>query len=177
MFGFGKTKDGKPTLPTVRFDASRVTHAVRADLRERINEFEDLPYGEEQTIYDAALAAVTKGGALDILASTLTGMGVPSGRAAEIARYLCFRASEIMNVERSVALGLTEAKWSYSGAPCYSTNTPTPAQCRQDATHKAANGRRYPIPTGMLIDGRRTHPGMEPGCKCVSVAVIPGFDD
>ena len=111
MFGFGKTKHGKPALPTVRFDPKQITEAVRADLWARINEFEDLPCGQEKAIYQAALATVTKGFALDVLAQALIDMGVSKGRASEVTRYLANRASAIMNVERLVKLGSTKAKW------------------------------------------------------------------
>ena len=177
MFGLGKSKDRQRTLPTVRFDPSRVTDAVKNDLWDRVQEFEDMPYGQEQAIYDAALASIVKGGALPILAGALTAMGVQRERATEISRYLWFRASAIMNVERMVALGLKEAKWRHSGAPCYTRVTPTQAQLHMDAAHKMADGKCYPILKGMLIDGRRTHPGMDPGCRCLSMAIVPGFDD
>ena len=177
MFGFGKTKHGKPALPTVRFDPKQITEAVRADLWARINEFEDLPCGQEKAIYQAALATVTKGFALDVLAQALIDMGVSKGRASEVTRYLANRASAIMNVERLVKLGSTKAKWGYSGAPCYATRTPSAVQLHMDAAHKAASGKLYPIPDGMLINGRRTHPGMDMGCKCVSLFHLPGFDD
>lgn len=53
---------------------------------------------------------------------------------------------------------------------------PSAEDIRQDAAHKAADGKRYEVVKGMLMDGRLTMPGRDEGCKCISRSVIPGFD-
>jgi hypothetical protein len=163
-------------IPTVRFDASLVTESVKADLWKTIQEFEDLPAGEERAIYEAALLSISRGRDLYVLSVALVDMGVAKERAADIALMLNNRASSIMEADRKVALGITHAQWTYAGAPCFSGRSPAAADRRRDAAHKAANGKLYPLATGMLIDGRHIHPGREPGCKCVSIVVVPGFD-
>ncbi len=162
----------KHALPTVRFEASRVTETVKADLLASINEFEDLPVGEEEAIYEVALNSITRGRDLGMLAKALTELGVQKARAAYIASFLHNRATSLMQGERALASGLTEAKWTYSGAPCVTTNPPIEEELRRDALHKAANGKSYPIASGMLMDGRRVFPGREPGCKCIGSPIV-----
>lgn len=166
-----------PTLPTVKFDASRVTDAVKADLWESIQEFDDLPVGEGEAIYQAALCSISKGRALNILSDALTGIEVPKARAAEIAILLNNRATAMMDADRQLALGITEGIWLYSGAPCCSGRLQNDADRRRDDAHKAANGKRYLLAQGLLIEGRLTYPGREQGCKCSSKPIIRGFDD
>jgi hypothetical protein len=38
-----------------------------------------------------------------------------------------------------------------------------------------ANGKLFEISTGMFLNGKWTWPGVEPGCRCISKSVIPGF--
>jgi len=169
-------RDARSSIPTVRFDASFVTDAIRADLWERIQEFEDLPVGEEETVYEAALLGVTRGRDSHVLYKALTEMGMPTIRASYITRYLIQRSSALMDVARSRSLGLKEGKWLYSGAACYSTNSPSNAEISMDAAHRAANGEVFRLDKGMKVNGQWTFPGLEPGCKCVTNAVVPGFN-
>lgn len=176
MFSWG-SKPGKSetTLPTVRFDRSRVTEAVKADLWATIQEFNDLPYGEELAVYEAALRSIIAGHSLNIICDALVAMGVDRGRSAEISRYLNSRASSLMDAERLLKLGFTESEWLYSGAACYPPGEPSDADRYRDAAHKKVSGKRYPTAKGMLINGHRTHPGRDPECKCIAGPVIPGM--
>ena len=47
--------------------------------------------------------------------------------------------------------------------------------CR-DAAHRAADGKRYEVGKGMLLNGRLTMPGREEGCECISRPIIPELD-
>jgi hypothetical protein len=76
---------------------------------------------------------------------------------------------------RQLELGITEAVWLYSGAPC--EINPKKPTGHQDEAHKNANGKRYKISDGMYLDGKWTWPGYEDGCRCVSRSVIPDLDD
>lgn len=181
LFGwFSKKEDARsdvrPPIPTVKFDASLVTDTIRADLWDRVQEFEDLPVGEEEAVYKAALLGVTRGRDSHVLYKALTEMGVATARASYITRYLIERSTALMNVARARGMGLTEGKWSYAGAPCYATNNPSPAEKAIDAAHKAANGKFFSLEKGMKINGEWAFPGLEPGCKCCTNAVVPGFD-
>jgi hypothetical protein len=112
-----------------------------------------------------------------VLSDALIGMGVTKTRAAEIAGLLNNRATALMNIERQLSLGITEGKWLYSGAPCHLRSPPTDEDYRRDSAHRVASGKRYRLSKGLAVDGRLTHPGREPGCKCALVAAIPGFHD
>lgn len=163
-------------IPTVKFDASRVSDAVKVDLWASVLSLDDAANANQSEIYEAALASITAGRALNILYNALIGLGITNGRAAEISRHLNNRATSIMNVERALSSGITEAKWRYSGAPCFSVNQPTDADLRRDAAHQAANDKRYYLARGMMLDGVATHPGRDAGCKCVSLPIVPGLD-
>jgi hypothetical protein len=161
MFGTGK--DPCPSIPKVRFDRSRVTEAVKADLWTAVQEYEDLPLGEERAIYEAALEGISRGRDLAFIAKAMTDRGVSQRRAGEISRYLTNRAMSIMDRDRLMALCITEARWLWSGA------------CDVDG-HKAATGKTYDPRSGLKIARRRTIPGREPGCSCVGIPMVPGFD-
>ncbi|SEI76726.1 hypothetical protein SAMN05518849_101836 [Sphingobium sp. AP50] len=178
MMVFGFFKRGEPVnfVPTVKFDPMRVTEAIRADLWERIQEFEDLPLGEEQRIFDAAVVMAQRGRDLHHLAKTLEEMGVTKSRASYIAHYLGNRSTALMDVARSRSIGLTEGKWMHSGAACYWTSNPSPSEKAMDAAHKVASGKVFRLDKGLKINGEWTFPGLKPGCKCCTNAIVPGFD-
>ena len=171
-----KAPGKKPALPTVAFDASRVTDGIKADLWAKVQELEDLPNGQQEAVYEAALRSVSRGRDLHVLAKALTEIGVPSARASEIAFYLNNRATSMMNIDRMLSVGITEAKWLYSGAPCYCKYPPTDADLRRDEAHKAANGNRFPLAKGLQTNDGWAYPGRELGCKCIANGIVPGFD-
>ncbi len=174
MFGWGKRqRDPKGQtlirIPTVKFDAARVTETVKADLRQNIKSLNEVSPGDFDMIYDAALRSISAGGALHILYQTLMTIdGMGKRRAADISRSLNIKATALMQIEGQKRLGIEYAIWMYSGAPCGSAE--------QDAAHKAANGKPYLVDQGMLLNGFRTWPGREDDCKCVSRPVLPGFE-
>lgn len=98
-------------------------------------------------------------------------------RASEISLDLINKATALTSRDRQVGLGIKYAIWVYSGAPCQlNPRTPSDKDIQQDAAHKAANGKRYKVDKGLLLNGRLAFPGEEEGCKCISQPVIPGFD-
>lgn len=175
--GRKSTNDGEPTfrVPTVKFDPSRVTDAVQADIWENILLLEEINSDSADRIYDAALRSISAGRDLSVLHDALmqlNGRGMTTRRAGEISLLLNNRATVLMNKERQESLGVGQAVWLHSGAPCEADpKRPT----GQDAAHRAANGKSFDISSGMLLNGKRTWPGFEPGCRCISKSVIPGF--
>ncbi len=156
-------------LPTVRFDASLVSHSVKADLQQAVRSLAELNPGEVERVYSAALCAIESGGAQDVLYQALIPIeGMKSRRANEITRWLCNRASSMVESQRQLNLGINSAKWRIAGAPCGSA--------QQSASHEAANGKTFAIHKGMFLDGRWTWPGREEGCSCTSQPLIPGID-
>jgi hypothetical protein len=111
------------------------------------------------------LEGTKRGGDLKVMADALSTLPLGKRRIAEICHDMNRRSRSIMDRATQTKLGL-QAKWLYSGAPCGAS----------DAAHKAVNGQKFDPATGMLIDGKRMWPGKEPGCRCVSNAVISDFD-
>jgi hypothetical protein len=162
-------------IPTVNFDASRVTDAVKADIMKNIMLLEGIDKNQFDRVYDAALRSICAGRDLALLYNVLLELninGMTKRRAGEIAFLLNNKATALMNRERQEALGIKQALWLYSGAPC-EINPKRPTG--QDAAHRAANGKPFDVSKGMFLDGKWTWPGVEPGCRCVSKAVVRAF--
>ena len=169
-----KTDEPTHTIPKVGFDASRVTNAVKADIRKNVLLLE-IDKKHVDRVYDAAIRSISAGRDLSVLHDCLMRLnvsGMTTQRAGEIALFLNNRATALMNRERQETLGIKKAIWLYSGAPC-EINPKKPTG--QDAAHRAANGRSFDVSKGMLLNGKWTWPGAEPGCRCVSKSVVPGF--
>jgi len=162
-------------IPTVKFDASRVTDTVKADIRKNIMLLEEIDKNYFDQVYDGALRSISAGRDLSALCNVLKQLnikGMTKRRAAEIALLLNNKATAIMNREHQKSLGIKQAVWLYSGAPC-EINPKEPTG--QDAAHKAANGKSFDVSKGMILDGKWTWPGIELGCRCVSKPVVRGF--
>ncbi len=166
-------------IPTLRFNPERVTEGVKDDLKNNIRKLKEFDESHFDQIYDAALRSISRGRDLATLFNALMEMninGLRKRRAADIALLLNNKATAIMEKERQESLGVKYAFWLYSGAPCkISAKGTTIQDSRQDAAHKAANGKRYDVSKGMFVDGKWTRPGQEEGCRCVSKPVIKGF--
>ncbi len=91
---------------------------------------------------------------------------VTKKRAALIARDQNNKATAVMEKARRISIGITQAKWAHSRGGK-----------EPRASHVAANGKIYDVAKGCLIDGKYIMPGEEINCRCVSHAVIPGFED
>jgi hypothetical protein len=96
-------------------------------------------------------------------------------RVVEIMRSLDKKRTEQSNRERQTSLGITHAIWICSnGGPCMrDPSHPTAADVQQDSAHRAANGTKYEIAKGLLVDGKWTWPGFEEWCSCMSRSVLP----
>lgn len=168
-------------IPTVKFDTSRLTKTVLADLESNIRELPEIEGPHFQEIYDLALRSFRVGGDLHTLSTGIMAMnidGITRPRAAQISMHLWFRAQELMDREQRAKIGITRARWIYSNAPCIpNPKAPAPNDLSRDAAHRAANGKIYVITDGMLLNGKRTWPGRELGCKCTSRSIIPGLED
>lgn len=88
-------------------------------------------------------------------------------RAELIARDQNNKATSAIQEARRKELGITEAIWMHSGGG----KEPRPK-------HVKATGTRYKVGVGLPIGdkGQYVLPGEEINCRCVSRAVIPGFD-
>jgi hypothetical protein len=167
-------------LPTIEFDTSRLTPTVLADLERNILELPEINRQNFEAFYDLALRAMATGGDLGFFCSGIDDLniaGMTGQRVAQISMSLWFKAKGKMDREQQAQIGVTHARWAYSNAPCMpNPKKPTPADLRINEAHRAANGTRYLIAEGLLIDGTRTWPGEDWYCKCSSRSIIPGLE-
>ncbi len=156
-------------IPTVSFDANKVTTSVKADIAANVKAVPEIGEAYFTEMFDAAVLSVSLGRDLHLFAKALSDViGIGPRRAGDIAIAINNKATSLIQAEEQKRLGIKYAVWRYSGAIC---GTPV-----QDAAHKAANGTVYPVEKGLLVDGRWTRPGGEDGCRCVSRSKIPGFE-
>jgi uncharacterized protein with gpF-like domain len=87
---------------------------------------------------------------------------VTANRAVLIARDQTNKATAVITRTRQIELGLKEALWVHSGGG----KTPRPS-------HMRANGERYKIAEGCVIDGVPIQPGELINCRCVSRPILP----
>ncbi len=117
----------------------------------------------------AVMRSVQNGHDLGRLAKTLEETyGVTKRRAALIARDQNAKATATLTRVRQQGLGITKAKWLHSAGG----REPRPS-------HVAMSGKTYDVAKGMWDPDERAwiHPGELINCRCVSVSVVPGFDD
>lgn len=174
------TMQAKTRLPTVKFDAGRVTPAIKKSI---LTDIEQMPeFGPEhvQKVFTAAVVGISRGRDLGSITKAIKELGIPDlspGRESQIARLLCNRATALLARDAQASLGITEAIWLYSGAPCHPQGRHVPKDAiRRDAAHRAADGKRYKVAEGFPMNGRRVYPGQDEWCKCVSRSVIRGLD-
>lgn len=157
-------------LPTVKFDEKWITSEIKEDAMKALLQFPETAEPTPQ-MYEAALE--TARGNLSQLFPLLLAAGASKSRASEICRTVGSRLSSLIDRDRGLALGVKEAEWIYSGAPCIaSPKKPLPNEELRDAEHRAANGKRYRLADGFLMNGRHVRPGEEPGCKCRARHII-----
>ena len=88
--------------------------------------------------------------------------GITKRRAVLIARDQSNKLNAVTTQARRQELGITEAIWQHS----HGGKEPR-------KSHVAADGRKFEIAKGCLIDGKHILPGEEINCRCVSKSVLP----
>lgn len=163
-------------MPTVEFDASKVTEEIQKDIEESLLAVPEFSEADCQKLFPAALEAVTNGRDLAVLYQAITGSGfkaMTNGRAGDITSWVVNRAMALIERERRLQLGMHRAIWIHA-APCQlNPSNPSEDEALQDRAHQAANGQEYDIAKGMFLNGHWTLPGREWGCKCSSKSVLP----
>lgn len=154
---------------TVRFRPTvRQLSAFRAVVAENVNLIRSVPREFAKDVESAVWSAVTKGGDMHTLSTTIRKRyGVTYRRAALIARDQVNKSKATLENARRAELGITEAIWQHSHAG----KVPRPTHVRMD-------GKRFKIADGMYDsdEGRRVQPGELINCRCSSRSVIPsGF--
>jgi SPP1 gp7 family putative phage head morphogenesis protein len=150
---------------TVRFQASpRMLSAYRAVIAENVGLIRSIPQQFHKDVESAVWTAVTKGGAMHELSTTIRKRyGITYRRAALIARDQVNKSKATLENARRAELGITEAIWQHSNAG----KEPRP-------THARMNGKRFKIADGMYdsAEGRNVQPGELINCRCTSRSVI-----
>lgn len=177
LAGQGAPRDSSPqSLPTVAFDASMVTREVEDNIRATIAGCPEIPTQLRTQIYDAAVLSVCRGRDQGCLAKALReapAPGLSTADAARLSRLIHNRASALMAARRQERLGIENARWLHSGAPCFHGMEGMEVHAK---AHANANGKRYRIKDGLVVGGARSWPGREDGCMCVAVPIVPGID-
>ena len=172
-----KSKNARD-ISRLRDGGKTLTKEVQALLKRTIAELPEIIKAHRQDVYEAACRCIAVGGDQQVLYRALAKIeGLPKTRAIEICLFLNRRANAQIDKEQKMALGLSGAIWVYAGAPCFFSDNPTPAEIEQDASHCAANGKKFDVSKGLFIDGKWTWPGVERGCKCALRSVLPDFEN
>lgn len=153
---------------SVKFKMTRAMRDVfNATRAQNVALIKSIPEQYLKNVEGAVMRSVQAGRDMGTLAKFLEkNYGVTRRRAAFIARSQNNLATASMNRVRQVELGITKGKWRHSGAGKH----PRP-------THVKNNGKLYDVKRGWWDPAVKRYiwPGTEPGCKCVSISVIPGF--
>lgn len=155
----------------VKFKPTRASlDAYKAVAAENVGLIKSIPAQYLDSVQGAVWASVRKGGDLSALSIELRQKyGVTVRRAAIIARDQNNKAKALIENVRRREIGITEAIWLHSTAG----KEPRP-------THVAASGKLYQLSEGMYDSDPRVEAYVFPGelinCRCVSKAVIPGFE-
>ena len=145
----------------------RMTPAMRdafdASLTENISLIRSIPEQYAKQVEGIVSRSYASGRTLSTMTKELKELYPKVGdRAALIARDQSNKANAVVQRTRQLELGITEAIWQHSHAGKH----PRPS-------HVAADGTRYNIAEGCLIDGEKIQPGQEINCRCTSRPVLP----
>lgn len=137
--------------------------ALNAHIDANIALIKSIPEQYHKQVTGVVMRSYSAGRDLGTMTSELKALyPAASNRATLIARDQSNKANATVSRTRQLELGITEAVWMHSHAG----KTPRPS-------HVAADGKRYNIAEGCLIDGEYIQPGTEINCRCVSRAIIP----
>lgn len=153
---------------TVKFKMTAAQNdAVQAVIGENVALIKSIPAAYLTQVEGSVMRSVAVGRDLGTLTDELQAhYGVTRRRAAFIARDQSNKATAVVVKSRQQELGITKAKWLHSAGGRH----PRPE-------HVAFSGHTYDIAKGAYLEGRWVWPGTEINCRCVSVSLIPGFDD
>lgn len=163
--------DSKSGIGSGKPDCPKITAAVNADLWQAILQTEDIPVESAECVHEVALRSAVNGD-LYALAEALKSLGIESQRATELCKWLASRGKSLITRDTQIELGIKEAIWVYSGAPC-TGKPPDDTSKIQDESHRLANGHKFNVAAGFSLNGKNTWPGYEQYCKCSSKPVIP----
>jgi SPP1 gp7 family putative phage head morphogenesis protein len=154
---------------TVAFKPTKGSkQAFAAVLQENVGLIKSIPQQYLKDVESQVWQAVMRGSDLRTLTDNIQQKyGVAHRRAAFIARDQNAKAKATIENTRRLELGIEEAVWMHSAAG----KEPRP-------THVAMDGKTYKLKEGMYdsAEGEYILPGQLINCRCVSKAVIEGFE-
>lgn len=142
--------------------------AYKAVAAENVALIKSIPAQYAKDVQAQVWASVQKGGDLHALTEGLKAKhGVSQRRAELIARDQNAKAKAVIENVRRKELGIKKAIWMHSHAG---------KEPRE--THVRMNGKSFSLAKGMYDSAVKKWilPGEEINCRCVSRAVIPGFE-
>lgn len=147
-----------------------VVQAYDAVVAENINLIKSIPAQYLKDVQSVVYEGVMRGGDLASVTDALKAKyAITYRRAAFIARDQNAKAKAAIEAARRKELGITHAVWMHSHAG----KEPRP-------THVAMDGKLYPVDKGLYDSDPRVKEFILPGqlinCRCVSKAVIEGFE-
>lgn len=139
------------SIPPLQFDPAQATGSVLATARAALIEYPEVSGSNFDAVHDAALEMIRVGGDQSILFKALGAAGLSKGRAGYITAEVWKRAWSLMGREKMLRLGIVEADWLFSGAPC------------EGVDHAPYDRRRYRVADGLETSEGRIHPGATAG--------------
>jgi SPP1 gp7 family putative phage head morphogenesis protein len=154
---------------TVDFKMTRAQRDVlNAVTHENVALIKSIPAQHLQKVEGLVMRSVSTGRDLGTLSKELQAQfGVTKRRAALLSRDQNNKATAALTRARQIEIGITEAVWQHSSAG----KVPRPA-------HVAMNGKTYDVKEGMWDRDEKkfVFPGELINCRCVSRAVVKGFN-
>jgi len=152
---------------TVEFKMTRnVNDVFQATVGEQVGLIKSIASEHLTQVQGLVMRSVQQGRDLGFLSKELQArLGVTKRRAALISRDQSNKATATITRVRQQELGITTAQWMHSAGG----KEPRPE-------HVAANGKTYDIAKGMYLEGEWVWPGTAINCRCVSKAIVKGFD-
>ncbi len=146
-------------------ESPAILDAYQAIVNENVALIKSIPSQHFTEIEGLVMRSVQHGRDLEFLSKELEARyGVTRRRAALIARDQSNKATAVMTRVRQQEIGITEAIWLHS----HGGKHPRPE-------HVKADGKRYEVAKGMLIEGEWIWPGEKINCRCVAKAIVPGL--
>lgn len=153
---------------TIRFKMTKAqAEAMQATIGENVSLIKSIAQQHLSNVEGAVMRSVQGGRDLASLTKELEERhGVTRRRAAFIAKSQNNIATATLVRARQQELGVKKARWKHSAGGKH----PRPE-------HVAFSGKTYDVDKGAFLEGKWTWPGREINCRCVSVPIIPGFEN
>lgn len=133
-----------------------IDKTLSAAIKANVSLIKSIPQQYHTQLETVIMQALALGKGSDYVADILVDRyGITKRRANNIARDQNGRITNLLDVERSLALGIKSGRWVH-----------THEGITQRASHELANGKLFNLREGCLIDGERILPGEKINCRC-----------